>query len=182
MHELQPFEDWIKECSLELTTPPIIMGYGDSIISDQGIQLRILSGNSEIWKMKSGSVASMINPPVVFYVRPSSVTPPFTTDTTDTYAVWLTRAATRIATRSRRGMGNHVIPCRSGMLMIYMGNSLADSPALYDHEAEEFIVNHRSISEYCCFMPGNPAEMYREFTKVLKKNTMTMHLVKNGYV
>ncbi len=179
MHELKPVEDWIKERSLGLDVPPVLLGYYTDEYTG-GITLKPLS-EDRIWMVKSENLASLIDPAIVFYHSPSPDRL-FMRDTPSAYSVWLVRASTKIATRSRRGTGNWLIPCRSGMMMVYAGESLADSPALYDHEQEKFMVNSKYLSNYFCFMPGNPAEMFRELTRVIGQFENRFNLVENGYM
>ena len=179
MHDLQPVSDWIKDRS-PTVGKTILYGYvydNPRFPKSDSVKYRTLRALEEddLQVIKS-SIASIIRPSIVFYDYSSD------NDTVSAYGVWLTRACSKVAHASFRGAANWLIPCRSGMMAMYIGNHHGDSPAVFDHERQAFIINQDFFNDYFCFMPGNPTEMFREFTKHIKQTNRIVKIVENGYV
>lgn len=74
------------------------------------------------------------------------------------------QAASKIAHRSKRAMGNFLIPCADGCLMTYVGSSPYDRAVM--QLADQQYVAVSNLSDHFMFLQGDPVAIQDALTKL----------------
>jgi hypothetical protein len=93
----------------------------------------------------------------------SSVVDATSTDP-DVLMIRVQQARSKIAFRSKRAMGNYLIPCADGCLMTYVGSNSHDRAVM--QLADQQYVAVSNLSDHFVFLQGDPDAIQTAFSKL----------------